>query len=189
MSNNTFIVPKYKIYHVIPWDSGKNIGRSYNQTMSLIKSDDWVCFLDGDAVHTTHFFGSRIESVIDNNPSFSLLTCYTNRIGCPWQIAPNVNGLSNDQKYHREFGEKIWEINKTNVIDVTNNSPLSGVMILIKKSSWEKVGGFKEEKMLSIDNDIHYKFKNAGLKVGLMTGIYVQHWYRGGNQQDRKHLL
>lgn len=189
MSNNTFIAPKFNVFHVIPWNSGKNIGKSYNQTMSLVKSQDWVCFIDGDAVHTTSFFGSRIEQVIEANPQYSLFTCYTNRIGCDWQIAPNVDKNTNDQKYHREFGEKLWETNKTQVIDVTKSSPMSGVMLLINRFSWERVGGFKEERMLSIDNDIHNRIKNAGMKAGLMTGIYVQHWYRGGNQGDKKHLL
>jgi len=83
----------------------------------------------------------------------------------------------------------LWDRNKTNVVDVTYHSPMSGVMLLINKSSWERVGGFKEDKMLSIDNDIHYRIKNAGMKSGLMTGVYVQHWYRGGNKNDKKHLL
>jgi GT2 family glycosyltransferase len=108
---------------------------------------------------------------------------------CEYQIAPNVNRESNDQSYHRNFGENLWNSFKTSVINITNKAPLSGVLILIKKSEWEKVGGFKEEKMLGVDNDIHVKFKNSGLKVGLMKGIYVQHWYRGGNINDKKHLL
>lgn len=188
MTNNTFKVPKYKVHHIIPWNSDKNIGKSYNETMSLVKNNDWVCFLDGDAVHTTHFFGKYIEEIIDKNKEYSLFTCYTNRVGCKWQIPPMVEWSSNDSSYHRKIGSELWEKNKTKVIDVTNNSPLSGVMILINKSSWEKVGGFKEEKMLSVDNDIHYKFKNYGFKVGLMTGIYVQHWYRGGDMNNITHL-
>jgi GT2 family glycosyltransferase len=189
MPNNTFIIPKYRVFHVIPWNSDKNIGKSYNETMSLVRSNDWVCFIDGDSVHTSHFFGSRIEEVIESNPSYSLFTCYTNRIGCGYQIAPKVDGKNNDQKYHRDFGENLWNQYKTEVMDITKSGPLSGVMILIRKSEWERVGGFKEEKMLSVDNDIHDKFTKAGLKVGLMKGLYLQHWYRGGDPSDKKHLL
>ena len=189
MSKNTFIVPKFKIYHFIPWNSDKNIGKSYNEIMSIIGSNDWVCFLDGDAVHTTHFFGSRIEEVIQNNPSYSMFTCYTNRVGCKYQIAPNVHWGNNDQSYHRTIGENLWNTNKTSVMDITKNGELSGVLILIKKSMWEKVGGFKEEKMLTIDNDMHKRVRNAGGKVGLMKGIYVQHWYRGGDMANKKHLV
>jgi hypothetical protein len=188
MEKNTFLVPKFKIYHSIPWNSNKNIGVSYNETMSLVDDNDWVCFIDGDAVHTTHFFGSRIEEVVTANPSYSLFTCYTNRIGCQYQIAPGSDWRNDNQTHHRRIGEDLWNKNKTRVIDITNNSPLSGVMILIKKSSWEKVGGFKQEKMLAVDNDIHYKFRDGGFKVGLMTGIYLQHWYRGGDTNNKQHL-
>jgi GT2 family glycosyltransferase len=189
MSNNTYITPKYRVFHIIPWNSDKNIGKSYNETMNMVRDNDWVCFLDGDAVHTTSFFGTRIEQVIDNNPGYSMFTCYTNRVNCSWQIAPNIDKKSNDQKYHREFGEKLWKQNGVKVIDATKLQLLSGVMILINKNAWQKVGGFKEEKMLSVDNDIHNRIKNAGMKVGLMTGIYVQHWYRNGDVNDKKHLI
>lgn len=189
MSKTKFYIPKPKVYHFIPWNSDKNIGKSYNEMMSLIGDNDWACFLDGDAVHTTHFFGSRIESVINDNPEYSLFTCYTNRVNCGWQIAPNVDIKSNDQKYHREFGEKLWNENGTLVTDNTNSQLMSGVMIMISKDTWRRVGGFKEEKMLSIDNDIHSKVKHLGLKLGLMTGIYLQHWYRGGDMSNKEHLL
>lgn len=157
--------------------------------MSLLKKDDWACFLDGDAVHTTTFFGKNIEDVVLSNPEYSLLTCYTNRIGCPYQIAPGVDQKNNDQAYHRTFGEGLWNKNKTKVIDITNNQLMSGILILMKQSAWEKSGGFKEEKMLGVDNDIHRKFVELKMRVGLMSGVYVQHWYRGGNKNDKKHLL
>jgi len=180
---------KSKIYHFIPWNSDKKIGVSYNQCMKMISDIDWACFIDGDAVHTTSFFGKRIEEVIYANPQYSLFTCYTNRIGCPYQIAPGVDQSSNDQSYHRTFGENLWNKFGTQVQDITNNSPLSGVMILIKKDIWKKVGGFKEDKMLTVDNDIHMKVAKSGGKVGLMKGIYVQHWYRNNNIKDIKHLI
>lgn len=171
-----------RVFHIIPWNTKKNIGVAYNESMELLKDNDWACFLDGDAVHTTSFFGKYIEEVIIKNPSYSLFTCYTNRIGCPYQIAPGVNAKSNDQEYHRKIGGSLWEKNNTKVIDITNDQLLSGVLILLKKESWKKVGGFKEDKMLGVDNDIHKKIKDSKMKVGLMTGIYVQHWYRGGTK-------
>lgn len=184
-----FTIPKFSVHHYIPWDSNKNIGVSYNKMLSLVDDDDWVCFLDGDAVHTSPFFGKRIEEVIVNNSNFSMFTCVTNRIGCPYQVAQRVNQSTDDQRYHRDFGENLWNANKTLVLDITNLQLFSGVLILINKNAWQKVGGFKETGMLGVDNDIHTKFKNAGLKVGLMKGIYVQHWYRGGNINNKNHLL
>ena len=181
-------VPKFKVFHFIPWNSDKNIGKSYNQSMSLIGTNDWGCFLDGDAVHTTTYFGSRIEEVIKSNPSYSMFTCYTNRVAMQYQVPPNCDWNSNDMMYHRNFGENLWLQHNFSVMDITNSPELSGVLILIKKRIWEQVGGFKEEKMLAIDNDIHRRVRNTGGKVGLMKGIYVQHWYRGGDKLNVNHL-
>jgi hypothetical protein len=178
-----------RVFHSIPWNSSKNIGVYYNSFMKLLEKDDWACFLDGDAIHTTTYFGRNIEDTILDNPKFSLFTCYTNRIGCRYQIAPNVDQKNNDQAYHREFGEKIWNANKTKVLDITNSGLLSGVLILIKKEFWCKVGGFKDGGMLGVDNDIHKKVRDAKLAVGLMSGVYVQHWYRGGNAKYKDHLI
>lgn len=183
-----FTIPNLTVHHYIPWDSNKNIGVSYNKILNLVDDDDWVCFLDGDAVHTSPYFGKRIEETILNNSEFTLFTCFTNRIGCPYQLAPNVDRNSNDQGYHRNFGDRLWETNKTQIVDITNLQLMSGVLILIQKKSWQKVGGFKETGMLGVDNDIHVKFRKSGLKVGLMKGIYVQHWYRNNNQNNTSHL-
>jgi hypothetical protein len=140
MIENTFIKPKGRVFHMIPWNSDKNIGKSYNELMSMVKTDDWVCFLDGDAVHTSHFFGKRIEEVIQTNPEYSLFTCTTNRVNCQYQIAPNVDIKTNDQEYHRNFGDSLWELYGNQVMDVTHNMELSGVLIVKKihmgKSWW-----------------------------------------------------
>jgi GT2 family glycosyltransferase len=188
MSNQIYIKPKSKVFHVIPWNSYKNIGDSYNDTMVNVGSQDWVCFLDGDAVHTTPFFGKHIEDVIRDNPDYDLLTCYTNRIGFPPQIAPGVDRKSNDQKYHRDFGSNMWDKYGTEVMDITKMRFISGVLLLIRKDIWEKVGGFKNTEMLGVDNDIHMRVFKYGGKVGLMKGIYVQHWYRGGDINEINHL-
>ncbi len=178
-----------KVYHIIPWNTEKCIGKSYNESMAIAKDDEWVCFLDGDAVHTTTYFGKCIEEVIDSNPQYSLLTCTTNRIGCSYQRNHKIDWSNNDQEAHRALGESMWGTFKTQVTDITHHPPLSGVLIAIKKSAWSEVGGFVESKMLGVDNDIHIKFTKNNFKVGLMLGIYVQHWYRGGVTSNTLHLI
>ena len=74
-------------------------------------------------------------------------------------------------------------------MDITNLKPLSGVMILISKKTWKSIGKFTENRMLGIDNDIHKKVRQNGLRVGLMKGIYLYHWYRNGNINNKEHLL
>jgi GT2 family glycosyltransferase len=180
-----------RIFHIIPWNTDKNLGKSYNESMSMVGSDDWICFIDGDAVHTSHFFGKRIEDVVTANPEYSMFTCVTNRVNCQYQIAPNVDVKNDSQEYHRKFGDDIWNNYQTQVDDITDkqNPLISGVLILIKKSAWLEVGGFKEDKMLTIDGDMHRRMEKHGKKIGLMLGIYVQHWYRGGDKKNITHLL
>ena len=63
-----------------------------------------------------------------------------------------------------------------------------------KKSAWEKVGGFKNYKgarsnMLGVDNMIHKDLEAHGLKTMVMNGVYVYHWYRGGDSFNTSHLI
>jgi GT2 family glycosyltransferase len=112
----------------------------------------------------------------------------TNRVGCSWQL---VDGMwwENDSSLHRLQGIKLWAEKNTTVIDVTRFNPLmSGVLILIKKSAWKRVRGFKSG-MLGVDNDFHARARTHGIKLWLMAGIYVEHWYRGGDCKNKKHLL
>jgi GT2 family glycosyltransferase len=177
------------IIYPSPYSTEKNIGKHYNQVMSILpNSSDWACFIDGDAMFTTIDFGHQIEAVIKNNPDCGLFTAMTNRVGTKYQC---VKGMwdENDMRKHRMKGEELKKQHNTKCIDITDLSPISGVVILLKKQIWEKVAGFEENNMLGIDNSIHYRVANRGLKVKLMLGVYVYHWYRGGNRSYNKHLL
>ena len=91
-------------------------------------------------------------------------------------------------KYHMDFGKQLKMDNGTQVTDVTNNSPFSGMLFIIKKSAWDKIGGWKSNGMLGIDNDIHMNIRKHGMKLYRIDGLYVYHWYRGGNKYDTSHL-
>jgi len=177
-----------KIHFIVPWSTEKNIGRAYNESMEIVSENDWVCFIDGDAINTTTYFGLNIEKVINENSNYSLFTCYTNRVIRKYQI-PECDWKNNNIEYHRQIGHNLWDKNGTLVMDITNLKPLSGVMILISKKTWKSIGKFTENRMLGIDNDIHKKVRQNGLRVGLMKGIYLYHWYRNGNINNKEHLL
>jgi len=182
------------IYYSMPFNTEKNIGKYYNSFMSLLPDGAWGCFVDGDATFTTYDYGFVIEKAIKENPSYSCFTCYTNRIGCPWQIAPNVDKVSNDIEYHRKFGASLKDAYGSTTIDVTSNVPpflqaFSGFFILLKKSAWLGVNKFKEEKMLSVDVDMHEKLTRNGYRTGLIQGLYLYHWYRGGDMSNISHLV
>jgi hypothetical protein len=135
--------------------------------------------MTGDVLSTMTLFLLRRTGV---------LKC-TNRAYASWQIPEGVNGINHDIAYHRQVGKSLQEANKLRVNDVTGcadmpappqTSPFSGVVILYKKSAWKKVQFRSMEKgrLTGIDNLLHIDLRDNGLKVGLMTGIYVYHWHR-----------
>lgn len=180
------------IYFSIPYSVKKNIGNYYNNQMSRLKSDaDFCLFIDGDATFTTVFWGHQLYEIINKYKEVSVFTACTNRVGCRWQIANNVDVDSNDIAYHRRFGEFIKNIYNVDCEDVTLKRPyLSGVCFMLQKRIWKKIGGFKPDGMLGIDNYFHKAVKKCGEKVYLMKGVYVYHWYRGGgaNIYNTSHL-
>jgi GT2 family glycosyltransferase len=173
-----------------PYITSKNIGEYYNESMSrLPSSNDWICFTDGDSMFTTNEYGHHIERIVKKHgEKYSLLTCMTNRIGRKEQTVPNT-WESDDMAFHREVGRLLQEGFGDNVVDVTNGEPIGGVMILLSKDSWEKTGGFKTDGILGVDNDMHYKIRDNGMRVGIMSGVYRMHYYRGGVMTNKAHLL
>ena len=102
---------------------------------------------------------------------------------------------SDDIAEHRKIAKKIQEKYKSKVVDLDSilsniytDSLLSGVMILSQKKTevnLKRITGikkllFNESGMLGVDNEFHKKAKSQGLKIGLMQGVYIYHWYRGG---------
>ena len=180
----------FKVHHIVPWETETNkIGTYLNYLFDMIEDGDWICILDGDAVHTTTWFGKRIENTIRENLSYSMFSCLTNRTTPDCQIAPGSNWEDNDISNHRKLGEELWEKNRTSVHDITHSSPASGYLFLVSKETWENSGKFDESRMLGIEWDFCERVKKSGGKIGIMQGIYVYHWYRGGNKFDNRHLM
>lgn len=180
------------IYYSIPYNSDKNIGEYYNSFASIVPANDYICFVDADTTFTTYDYGTLIEKIVKQYPNVDAFTCCTNRVACKWQIAEGVNPLTDDIVYHRNFGKYRQDKYGTLCVDVTNKDDkhlFSGLFLLIKKSAWDKIGGAATEGMLKVDNDIHKKLKKAGLLFYQMKGLYLYHWYRGGDKNYKDHLL
>jgi len=166
-----------------PKKLGNNLGWAYNNFMKLLPEDDWACFLDHDATFTTRYWYHQLENIIKKHSEVGLYTCLTNRIGNLQQLVNGIDKENHDIKYHRQIGKQLQEEHYGDVFSITN--PLSGVIILISKKTWKTVGGFIDG-FLGVDNDIHKKCLDNNIKVGLMGGVYVYHWYRGDG--DVSHL-
>ena len=168
----------YEVHTCIPYDpeGNKNLGAVYNKEMSRLKNDnDYMIFIDHDAIPTTPDWQMKIIEIINENPSVGAFTCKTNRVNCKWQLA-EVDRKSNDMAYHRSEGKRVLDRFGTSVSDMTRKQLMSGVMIVLKKSVWKKIKGFKNG-MLGVDNDFHKRLVKVREKLYLMNGIYLYHWY------------
>lgn len=176
-----------KIHTNIPYRLDSNLGRAYNDFMKKVPENEWALFLDHDAMFTTKYWYRNLHEVIDNNKNYGLFYGMTNRIYPKNQKFKDVSESNHDIRYHRQIGISAWNTYGSNVNDVSNSNKgfQSGVIILINKSTWNKVGGFVDG-FLGVDNDIHKKCIDNNIKVGIMKGIYVYHWYRGDG--DTSHL-
>lgn len=175
------------IYNHTVYSLNGNIGEEYNKYMDLIPDEDWACFLDHDAVFTTPDWYVQLHNIIKKNPQYGLYTCMMNRVGTKYQIHKGIDPNNHDMKYHRMIGNSRLKQYKNQVVDITHNSPLSGVVILVSKNVWKRIGGCKDG-FLGVDNDIHIRCRNNNILVGLMEGIYVYHWYRADKKDGRPYL-
>lgn len=169
----------------IPFAKDKNLGREVNKLINN-STDRYVIIQDGDVMQLNAYYGNRISEAVEANPQFQLFTCYTNRIGRPEQVSPHADWANDDIKHHRELANEHWNMYGTSVIDVTDAPLLSGHLFVIDKEYWKYLPDLPNIG-LGCDNEIHKMYKEAGYKVGLMQGIYVYHWYRGGDKQNKDH--
>ena len=171
---------KRMIYNCIPYGKeNQSLGGFYNEFMSLIGIDDWACFIDHDAMHTTEqWFQAISAAVAQADPNVGMFTCMTNRVGNFEQIVfPKKSEEANihDIRFHRMIGTTLLKKHYAGSKKAVR--PISGLMMLISKKAWLEVGGF-EEGFLAVDNKIHATLEEKGYEVRILKGIYLYHWYR-----------
>jgi len=174
-----------------PFDhtGGKNLGLAYNQEMEAIPDDDWACLCDYDI----QFLGSSFYRILKayagmaSKRNYGLLVPMTNRIGNNHQLQADVDTGSHDIIYHRQIASQVLASGNGQIYikDVTRVYPkISGLVMLTSKKAWSKAGGFAQG--FFVDNDYHHRVRLAGLGVGVMSQLYVYHFYRGDG--DLSHL-
>jgi GT2 family glycosyltransferase len=171
------------IYTYVPYspkDKPGNLGWTYRNFMEKIPSEnDWVCFLDNDAVFTTPLWYNQMQDIIDKYPDYGAFTCMMNRVGQKYHVPLGVDRDNHDMRYHRGIGKKLAETyyDQITPLNDVGGQYLSGVLILIQKKAWEEIGGCPDG-FLGVDNEIHRRCVIKGVKVGRMDGVYLYHWYR-----------
>lgn len=172
-----------KIYYSTPFRSDKNIGKANNDFISLLPDDAWVCITDGDALWLRPDWGKCIEEVIkEHGEEYTLIGCVTNRLGGLHQCYNNEFSQDTNMRNHYDISNELWETNGTKI---ESTSGVAGVCMIFKKSTWKKVGGFKEN-IITADTEFNKAVKRIGGKIGLAKGLYILHSYRIWETEHKK---
>lgn len=185
------------VYNFTPYctkDEGKNLGKAYNRYMSMLPNDDdWAILMDHDILFTTYYWYNQICDIIDKYDNtledLGMLCVVTNRIGNQYQKIFNQQlANSNDIKIHRDYGQKLYN-EQYDKLTRFSQGGMSGLVMVMKKSTWKQTNGFKEDGILGVDNNMHTRIRKMGKEIYIMNGVYVYHWYRNNVHNDKKHLM
>jgi len=162
----------------IPWEPERRLGAAANRFMSRI--DDWGLILDWDvSLLNIHWYDICLRAVKHLGHSAGLISCVTNRIGCPLQKAPGAPA-GDDMEVHREFARKVEQDYAGQVRDVTWHErwKLSGMFFLTHREAWDQVGGAPGGKFIGFDNWYHDRVRELGYRIHVLQDLYVYHGYR-----------
>lgn len=182
-----------QIFYVQTYDYNINIGRGYNEHIKHLPDDCWICVNDSDSLYLNPKFGHQINDIINEyGEEYALLGCVTNRLGGLHQLHENRFCNNMDVRHHYGIAKELYDKHGTSVEETTG---VAGLLMLFKKSTWQKVGGFKENN-IACDTAFNKSIRDANIgKIGLMKGVYLFHTYRIWQndricaQHDTKHLI
>jgi len=164
----------------IPYYPNKKIGYCYNKIMNECKYE-WILLIDHDVYLALNpfWYDICVNAINKCGSDAGWITCYTNRIKCKFQRAPNIDENNNDILYHRQYAKELYYKNNGKLLDYTNiaGGQFSGFFILTSRKAWQTVGGFNEEGFFTVDNTYFSDLKNAGFKLIVMSDLYVYHGY------------
>jgi glycosyltransferase involved in cell wall biosynthesis len=169
-------LPVYVFIAYAPAHYKANLGRTYNDYMSLISDDAFAIFLDHDAMFCDEDWVERVKRVFWNNSDRNiLLTGMTNRIGKAYQ---RIGLLEDDHSFENSaLLTKAIRIDSDEVVhDVTQMTSISGVVLALSKKTW-RASKFADG-FLKVDNKQHLSIRNIGGRVLMAPGLYTYHFYR-----------
>ncbi len=179
------------IHLVHPFDIvGKNLGRAYNNAFRNCPDGDWLCVMDWDVLLLTHDAVQLMTEYTVKYPDTGIFTCYTNRIhsGAKDQLLNGVVSEDTDIRNHIKVAENIRDDGAISVTEI--NHHISGMLMLISKSTWKEINFSEDKRCLGVDNEYSDKILLAGKRILRMNMIYVFHIYRlMQGVRNKSHLL
>ena len=182
------------ILDITPYSTDKNLGKAYNDAISLLPEDSHACLRDGDTCWLTPDYGVHLAEYVRLFPN-AILTCWTNRINEKAEQQAPLDRGDSDMANHITRAENY----KPMLYKVTPlHGFVSGFVMVVPKSVWNQ-HKFAEKQvyedrgphnLLGVDNDFTNRVRAAGVQVLRMDGLYIWHTYRLlTGDQDKKHLL
>ena len=174
------------IYWIEPYRSDKDIGKAYNEVISLLPPHSMIGITDHDVAFMLPQTKAQIETIVEKG-GYDLYTCKTNRIG--WNSLCE-KGMFDEDSISAHMAKAIELFNqKAYVVSKCKLPSISGFLMVFNKDLWEAKGGFLEGEFKE-GNRFDATF-SENIKVGVMEGVYVLHLYRWGKDNPKtntKHL-
>jgi len=160
------------IYYISPYRPDRNIGKTINDNIRQLNAadEDWIVHTDQDVLFLLPDTKQRIETILSAT-TFDILGAVTNRLGINSQLVQGAFNIT-DIKEHIRIAEQLQSNTVAEYHDI-----LAAFCLCFRIKTWKQLGGFAENS-LSFDSTFSIMAKRSGLKLGLMTGIYVFHLYR-----------
>jgi hypothetical protein len=174
-----------KVHILKPYDLDKNLGRAYNEAMSMIPEGDWACLMDLDTLFLTPDAGSILHEYVTAYPETGIFTCRTNRIH-PLQKCQLYFDQPSDNDSISFWVDEAYKV-RAGVTQI--NQVISGFLMMISKSTWNEIKFSESGKCLGVDNDFSQKILASGRDIKCMDGLLVWHTYRLRDITNKKHLL
>ncbi len=173
-----------------PYRSDKNLGKAYNDAFEMVGDDDWICLRDIDTMFLTPSGPLIIEMYVKQFPDAGILTCFTNRVGNRLQMVHGAMSNVRDIAFHIGRAEAIQEPAIKQLKVTKLNSPISGMLMVISKRTWQDIPFMEGIGCLGVDTEFSNQVYKSGKKILLMNALYVWHTYRlMQGAQNKKHLL
>jgi GT2 family glycosyltransferase len=177
-----------KVHVVTPYRTDKNLGLAYNEAISQIPNDDWVCLIDYDVCFLTPDAIAILNGYAEQNQDAGLMTCYTGRIHplAKHQLLYGQVTDNADINFHisRAEGQKKFLYKTTEI-----KKEISGFLMMVSKKTWNENKFTENGKCLGVDNDYCWRLLASNKSILRMDGLYVWHTYRLKNGiTDKTHL-
>jgi hypothetical protein len=176
------------VFYITPFSEAKNYGAELNRVIAQIENpDEWVCIRDMDTLFLTANAGNIIADYVKKYPDTGVFSCLTNRVGYRGQCFRGEISYETDILKHYKIAAKL-ETGQRKIIEESHN--ISGLLMVIQKKTWTRIGGAIENGILGVDRQILKRVAALGMPIRIMTDLYLFHFYRlNKKRKNIDHLI